>query len=267
MTPNSSIIKLTAKTALKGNQLKSIIASLILIISGFVISTIASLISIISGEIFAVVLSILFYIFLLFPLFMGLLRYFWRLILGTIDNPISVFYYYSEKALYIKAIHLIFAFIIKCIPIGIILNLPAIFVWIISKNFIFDLINIPTPLWSTNLSYAVLLLRTLATVILVIYMLKFYIAPVLFVADENIDVAEALHMSAVISKKTTLDFIYLFFSFLGWLLLSVFIIPLIYTLPYILTAYLVHVRFVIADYNKHIKKNNNTDFPSFEAGI
>ena len=88
-------------------------------------------------------------------------------------------------------------------------------------------------------------------------MLRFYIAPILFVADENMDVSETLHMSTVISRKSSLDFIYLISSFIGWILISVLVIPLIFTLPYILTSYAVHVRFAIAEYNKHIGNLNN----------
>ncbi len=267
MTPNSSIIKITAKTALKGNYIKAIISSLILIVSIFVINAIASLSSIFGGEIFANALCIILNIFMVFPLFMGLLRYFWRLIFNTLDNPISVFYYFSEKKLYIKSIYLLFAIAVRCIPVAVLLYLPALFLWIISNFSVFDLINVSTPLWASDLSYAILFLRTLASVILVIYMLKFYIAPVLFVADEEMDIAEAIHLSKVISKKTTLDFIYLILSFFGWILVSILVFPILFTLPFFITSYLVHVRFVIADYNKHLNDNNNTNYPSFETGV
>ena len=53
-----------------------------------------------------------------------------------------------------------------------------------------------------------------------ILMLRYYAAPILSVADEEMDASEAIHMSCVIYKRTMLDFIYLFFSFAGWLLLS-----------------------------------------------
>ena len=91
-------------------------------------------------------------------------------------------------------------------------------------------------------------------------------APLFFVADDNIDANEAMHMSTVISRKTSIDFVYLCFSFIGWLLLSILIVPLIFTLPYMLTSYAVHIRFAVAEYNRHIEQINKIDFPEFTAG-
>ena len=98
-------------------------------------------------------------------------------------------------------------------------------------------------------------------------MLKYYLAPFLIVADENMEVGEAIHMSSTVSKNVMLDIIYLFLSFLGWIALSVLIIPLVFTMPYMLTSLSFHVRFAIAEYNKRVEKINQSDIPTFAAGI
>ena len=98
-------------------------------------------------------------------------------------------------------------------------------------------------------------------------MARYYIAPFLLIADEDMDAAEAIHMSDVISKSTMLDFIYLFFSLLGWIILSVLVIPIMFTLPYIITSVSVHTRFAIAEYNKRVDKQNSDTFPTYVAGI
>ena len=67
--------------------------------------------------------------------------------------------------------------------------------------------------------------------------------------------------------KTLIDFIYLIFCFLGWYLLSLFIFPMIYTLPYAITAYCVHCRFAVADYNKHTKRVHEENLPTYSVGI
>ena len=89
----------------------------------------------------------------------------------------------------------------------------------------------------------------------------------LLAADEEMDVNEAVHMSVVISKNTVLDFIYLLFSMLGWVLLSFFFIPLIYTIPLFITVYLTHSSIAVSEYNEHIKRVNSENFPTFMAGI
>ena len=90
----------------------------------------------------------------------------------------------------------------------------------------------------------------------------FYIAPVLFIADDNMDCAEAIHMSTIIAKGSSIDFVYLFFSFIGWILICFFLIPIVFVLPYLICSYLVHIRFAVAKYNKHIVKNDN-NIPTF----
>lgn len=266
MSASSRVIKLTAKTALKNNWVGAVITSAVAVLAYFICSLSASILSIAIGNIAA---NIIFYAMLLFgflPIGFGLLRYFWRLLFSVRDNPLSLFYYFSEKPLYLKALKLEFMILLRAFGFGIVLYLPAIAVWVISNNFIYDLLGLPIPMWSANLNYVLSLLTTTATAILFFIMVKFYLSPMLFVADDDIDVAEAVHMSKTISKKTALDFIFLGFSFIGWILLTFLYIPTIFILPYIITSYLVHSRFSVAEYNKHIEQNMKNEFPSFSVG-
>ena len=188
------------------------------------------------------------------------------MILGTTDNPIAMFYYFSTKKLYFKVIKLIFAIVFKLLPLAFLISLPAIFVWLLSQSYLFEYFGFAIPLWTRNLEYAIIFTKTLSIAIISVVSLRYYIAPVLFVSNEEIDAMEAIYMSSVISKKSTLDFIYLIFSFLGWILLSIFALPLVFIFPYMLTSYLVHTRFVIAEYNSHIEKMKTPQYPSFSVG-
>ena len=144
----------------------------------------------------------------------------------------------------------------KSIPAIIILFFPVIILWLFTESFIYDLFEIAMPLWVANLNPIFRIAEVFAIVAFCFYMLRYYISIILFVADENMDINETFYMSKLISRKSSLDFIYLFSSLLGWVALSLFIIPLIFTLPYMLTSYAVHSRFAIAEYNKLIKGFN-----------
>ena len=156
---------------------------------------------------------------------------------------------------------------VRAMFFGVILFIPAMIVDLFSGSFLYDALKIPIPLWTSNLYYLSLFLKSVASVILVFVMARYYIAPFLLIADEDMDAAEAIHMSDVISKSTMLDFIYLFFSLLGWIILSVLVIPIMFTLPYIITSVSVHTRFAIAEYNKRVDKQNSDTFPTYVAGI
>ena len=144
----------------------------------------------------------------------------------------------EDKELYKKALKLTFNFALKTVVYALLLLIPYFIVSLISNTETYEFFNITIPLWTANLSNIAVFLKSIATVGTVFFMLKYYLAPMLVVADENMDVTEAMHMSVVISKNTTLDFVYLVFSLLGWVLLSLLFIPLIFTLPLFITVYL-----------------------------
>jgi len=267
LTANNNVVKITAKTALKGKWLNSIVAVLTIIFSFFIGVLSTSFLDYVFGGTVASIFFCLYALFLLFPLFMGALRYFWHLISGDVLNPVSVFYYFSEKVLFIKSLSFLFHLFLKFLPIALLIFLPVVFVWFIAEGKLFSVLDIPLPMWTADLNYVYKILRPVSAVVFSLIALKYYMSPFLLVADENMAIDEAIYMSKVISRKTLIDFIYLIFCFIGWYLLSLFIFPMIYTLPYALTAYCVHCRFAVADYNKHLKQSFEESLPTYSVGI
>ena len=198
---------------------------------------------------------------------MGFLRYIWRLISGVTDNPMALFHYFSDKKLYLKVLKLTFSLSIRAAICYLIFYIPVIILNIITGTKIYEMLNIPVPMWTFNLTNLGTFLRFLSIAATLISVLKLYLAPMLFVADENIEVAEAIHLSNVISKKTIIDFIFLALSFIGWILLSFLSLPLIFTLPYMLLAYLIHSSAAVDAFNKEISRANYDDIPTFIAGV
>ena len=267
MTASNSVVKLTAKTALKNNWLKCISASLSLIFSCLILLIAADYVSYISNNAVGYILVAVGLIFLIFPLFLGVVRFFWRMIFGADDMQLAVFNYFSEKEKYKRALRLSVTLAIRVGCVSVIIFLPAIIVDVFAGVKVYDIMDIPIPIWTGNLYYLSSFLKTVAAVILFFVMSRYYLAPFLAVADEDMDVAEAMHMSCTLARDTGLDFIYLIFSFLGWILISVLVFPLVFTLPYFITSLSVHVRFAVADYNKKVEKNSDGGIPTFSAEI
>ncbi len=267
MTVASSAIKKTAKKSLNTHFVKAIIVSVIVLFCYLINNNIGSIFYLIGGDILANVIFWVLNIFMLSPIFFGALRYFWRLLCGVADSPLSVFYYFNAKESYKKVLKIVFYLGIRAVILLLLLHIPYLIVSLISNIKIYEFLDITTPLWTANLSNISAFLKSIAIIGTVFFMLKYYLAPMLFVADENMDVNEALHMSVVVSKNTLLDFIYLTFSMLGWIILSLLFIPLIYTIPLFVTVYFTHCSYAVAEYNEHIKKVNNENFPTFVAGI
>lgn len=266
MTVSSSSIKMAAKSILKTNFIGSIVATVILLAVWFVSYNISAVISLIAGNNVFFIVLLAFALFVVSPLVMGLIRFFWRLNFGQKDNPINIFYYFSSKADYLKVLHLVFAIAIRTVICFLIFSIPVYVLQLITGTWIYTVLNVSIPIWTANLSNLISFIRFISITATFVYVLKFYLAPMLFVADENMDIGEALHLSTVISRRTTLDYIFLIFSFSGWILLSVLVVPLIITLPYMIVSYLIHCSFAVDAFNEEISKINHDDIPTFVAG-
>lgn len=259
MSASSSNVKLMAKAILKDNFLKTLIACTILTFSWILSINLAGLLSYVTGMLMAEIISAVMIIFIVLPLSLGVLRYIWRMIFFVCDNPISVFYWFSEKKLYIKAMKFIGHFVLRIAFWFILLNIPSILLYILSKSFVFELLGIATPLWTANLGYYSTFLTNISIAIVFLIMLKFYMAPLLFIGDEDIDVSEAMYTSSVIARKSSVDFVGLIFSSFGLIILSFFVLPLPFTLPFLLSYYVVHTRMAVTEYNQHIENSKFTE--------
>ncbi len=267
MTVANSTVKKTAREALKNNKIKVFAVCSEVLVCYLINLNISSCLYIIGGNIFANTFFVILNFFMFFPILLGSLRFFWRMFCGVCDNPISVFYYFTSKDNYKKALSLSFKIAIKALIVGVLLSIPYFAVSIISSVKTYDFLNVTIPLWTANLANLTVFLKSLAIIGTIFSILKYYLAPMLMVVDENMEVNEAIHMSVVISKRTTLDFVSLFFSMIGWILLSLLFIPLLYTLPLFIMVYLTHCSFAVGEYNEHISKLNAQGFPNFMAGV
>ncbi len=267
MTLANSTIKKISKDSLKGNFLNCVVVAVILISCYFIFNNIGALLFMATGEIVANILFLLLCFFGLSPMVLGSVRYFWRMSCGVKDNPVCVFYYFSEFSLYTRSIRLSLSLALRAVFYLLIFGIPTIIFEVISGTWLYEIIDIPIPIWTTNLSFFITSLKFLCVTATFFVMLKYYLAPMLAVADENMDIAEAIHLSTIISKKTLLDFIFFLFGFLGWFLISVLVIPLIYLIPYFVLAYLVHCTYAVQNFNSEIAKLSEDQVPTFVAGV
>ena len=267
MTAGNSVVKLTAKTALKNNWLKCVAASLTPIFTFLILLMAEDYAAYISNDAAGYTLLAVGGIFLIFPLFLGLVRFFWRMIFGAHDRQLVLFYYFSDREKYKRALRLSVSLSLRAAGFASVLFLPSVIIDIFSGIRIYDIMDIPIPIWTGNLYYVSVFLKTVAAVILFFVMSRYYLAPFLAVADEDMEIAEAIHMSCTVSRDTALDFIYLIFSFLGWILISALIFPLVFTAPYFRTSLSVPARFAVAEYNKKVEKNSDSGIPTFAAEI
>jgi len=272
MSIATNAIKATAKYTLKNNWIKSIVVTIICMLTMDICYNCTALLTVLSDDVYFTNIAVqaffvLMIVFLISPIIMGYIRFVWRSLFSVYDEPVGVFYWFSSVGLYAKVLKFIISIIFRAIMWFVIFSIPTLFLKLLSTSYIFELFDISTPLWTANLSLFITFTETIAIVATMFMLLKYYMAPVLFVADEDMDGEEALLMSKIISRKTSVDFIYLCFSFTHWIFLSFLGMPLIFTLPYMITAYAVHVRFSVTEYNIHMNKITEEDFYNPPFGV
>ncbi len=269
MLAPSSVIKSTAKTALSGRFYRCIIASTVFVFAVLLGLYSAQLIGFVSPISYtADAVFIVFSVFLFAPLFLGLIRFFRRLVWEENDHPVSVFYYFSSADLYARAMLLVFFLGIRLGFTALVLFLPSLVVDIFSGSGIYDMLSLPMPLWISSLRVISVCLKAVAGVIMFFVAMKWYMAPFLYVADENMDALEAIHMASTISRGTMLDFFLLIISCIHLILISFLMLPIVFTLGYFIAIYVVHCRYAVAHYNKVVDfVNQGTQPDSFETEV
>lgn len=265
MLAPSPVVKKTAKTALSQDFLTSAAVCCVLMFSYFVCSLIASLVSVFATEVGMFIVLLALFVFALSPLALGVLWFFRRLIWDCKDNALAIFKYFSNMQEYLRALRFTLLLLSKIAIAALITLSPCIVIWLLSSEDVYKTFGLSLPIWASNLwtlnSFAIIV----AIFILIFIMLKYYLAPFIFVGNDEIDPDEAVNMSTIISKRTGADFFGLAVSFAGWILLSFFVAPLVFTLPYFFASYCVHCRFATTAYNRDVDRFNADTAPSYST--
>ncbi len=256
----SKAVKSTAKAALKGHWFIASCASIVFMLALTLTFLAGSLLASVLPSVAVSVLFCALLIFLICPLFLGLLRLFKNLILEYKTDPLEIFVYFAAFPAYKRAIRLILELFARFIFYGVIALIPAGIIKLITSDLFFRILNTDIPLWSASLNTLLSFLIGMAALSVFILMLRFYLAPFLLVADDDMTVGEAIHMSTILSRRSSSELWSLAFSFLGIFFINLFMIPLIFTLPYILCALTVHSRYAIANFNLSINQPNSYGF-------
>lgn len=264
LAPNQ-VIKKTAKAAFLPRFLHSAAVCCVIIFTWFIGLFSSSLISVFAGTIGYLLSRLALLFFVLCPLLLGAIYYFRRLIWQQEDNVLIVFKYFSNLGEYKRALRFTMLIFTKIALSALLVFSPCIVIWLLSNDALYQLIGTSIPIWSLNLDALNDFALIIAAFVLAFILLKYYLAAFIFTSNDDIDPSEAINMSTIISKRTGGDFFGLVLSFIPWLLLSLFVAPLLYTLPYFLTSYAVHCRFAITTYNLDVERFNSSNAPSYTA--
>lgn len=261
MLPSGKVVKKTANAAMKGNWSGGIIVSVLVIFSAFLSALVSSVLYTVTGYVLSSLFTVLFMIFLAVPLFLGALAYFRAVAWGEKQSVSYAFYCFSCVDNYARALAFSAGLVVRVFVARFIFMLPSVIARAFSGNELYESFGLSMPVWATGLSVLAVLLRIAGALLTAAVLIRYYPAPFAFVANENLSPGQCIKLSIIISRGHRVDFFWFLCSMAGYIALSVFVVPLAFTLPYFLICYIVHCRFLIADYN--LSDKGAPDMPSF----
>lgn len=264
--PGVSAVKSTVRSMLKGRWPEAAAVGLLPVFCYYFFNfSAACILPLVKGfgQYALIALLLLASLFVLLPLFYGVLRWFWRATDGADEDISSAFYYFKGIRVYIRAIKLTLIISFKVGVVFFICLLPFFAVQIFSHFLVYDTFNEALPVWSINISEFKSLFNTFGTLIATIISLRYYMIPVVAIMDENLLILEAVHISVMLSKKSLSSFFSLLCSNIGWFALSLLLLPTIYTIPFLIGCYVVHSRFAMVNYNLNVEFNEKNRFVGY----
>lgn len=268
--PSNRAVKTTARAALKGNWVYASCAAMIPLVTILFFGILASVLASVSNSFWAkaaeFVIHACAFLFAVFPLLLGTVRFFKDFTKNDRRAQFEeIFFYFSSYKIYKRALAMSFTVFFRLFIVGGGLLLPAILTDFIAHGKLSEILNTPMPLWFENLWIISLFFRGIAAAFLIIIIFKYYQLPYIFVLNDEISPLEAIHLSACVSRVSSAAFLSLFISFFAYFILSALILPLVFTLPYMFTAYAVHCNFAVFHYNRRVcasseKQGTDMDF-------
>lgn len=250
-------VKSTAKASLKGHWFEACCVSIAFMLTVALLYFSCALLASILPQFAPDILLLLLTLLLICPLFLGILRFFKNLIFETQVDFLEIFIYFSAAKAYKRALRLVLDLFIRFIFYTLIALIPAGIVKLITSDFFFGLLNVDIPLWSESLDMLLSFLVGMAALSVFILMLRYYLAPFLIVADDDMTVGEAIHMSTIISRRSSSELWSLIFSLALCILITLFAVPMVFTLPYFLCVFTVHARYAVTGFNLSLAQPNS----------
>ena len=254
--PGSAVVKSTAKAALTGKYLGAAVAALLPVFAYYLLNILTSCAYTVLPErfgIFVTLFSYVFTVFAIFPLFLGVVRFFWRLTDGLEEAPVEAFCYFGSFTLYKRAIKSAFIILFKFLTVFIPSMLPYYVTVLLSNTWLYQFLGTEIPLWVAGLALLSAFLKYAGIFVGLILFARYYLFAAVVVMDDELLLYEAVHISTMISSRSAGAFAALIVSLIGWILLSLLIVPMIYTAPLILSCFVIHCRYTIVNHNRTLE--------------
>ncbi len=191
------------------------------------------------------------------PMFLGAMRFFWLLSRKENVNPGAVFYFFKRFSDYSRCISVMVPILLRSIGIGVAVFLPSMVVSTFASADYYAELGTEAPDFLPLIEIFGIVLAVAGAVLWGVYLLRHYMKPFLLIAAPDMINEEITFHSERIYKRTAHRTLRFVLSFWPWILLSLLVFPLVFTLPYFISSWVAYCRYSVAEYNAEAKLNGN----------
>jgi uncharacterized membrane protein len=185
------------------------------------------------------------------PLFLGIMRWYYRMIQGQTAPFADIFIYYESLRFYCKAIWLfITVFVRSLLWAFAYLTLPSAMLTLslqmVNNRFrpLFGNAQLSVTVGTMGVTISALLLG-LTAVLYAVFMNRYTLTFYLFFDDPDAKITGLMRTSIRYTKGYRASLAAFFLSFIGWFLLCILIVPLFYAVPYCVASLALYARYII----------------------
>ncbi len=181
--------------------------------------------------VFVSVLRVLVPFFVTSPLALGMIRWYFRLVSEERHTFNDMLYYFSSKDLLKRSWKCFLSLYIHCLEYAVLFFLLPFAVLTLYK--VLSASGILLPLF---FPFLIIMLFSLAFVLLCFFLLRYFPVLCLIAEDDSLSIILAFRTSVQYTKRQHSGIFMFNLSFIVWCILSVFILPLLYSVPYYLAS-------------------------------
>ncbi len=197
--------------------------------------------------------SAVFSFLVIFPLTFGVMRWFWAVTGGSSVSVGDIFYYFSCPKIFFKTLSLSIRLYIMLVIGAIVCFLPYILLGIATSPYLYDSLGVSMPIVMNGLLPLVSFFELFGFLAFLMWISIYLLCYTVIFAEPDISSGEIIRRTVKVTKGFRFNTVGFFFSFFGWLLLSLLAVPLIFTVPYLLASFAVYGREVYRA-SKHIEQ-------------
>ena len=180
--------------------------------------------------------SVVYDVLICLPFAIGVIRWFWLVIRGESSTLSGAFYYFSSGKLFFKTVFLSVFLFVRAILGVIVCFAPYVLLSALTNPKVYNLFGYTMPVFVSGLFPIVTFASVVCSFLLLCWVTRYTLFFVPLFTEPQLSANAVISKAVKLSKGKLLRLVGFLLSFIGWILLSIFILPLIFVVPYMIAS-------------------------------